>query len=270
MISLSQPSPQYDDQHLAGICSVSAWSPFFPSWLAAYAGYRNYRGNPWHINKTTFFPDVSEAQGSLYDAQSQTVRIKAIRDTNLLSCPMCGSPVTGTLDHYLPRKEFPEFSVMAANLVPACIHCNSGKKRRIFRGMNADERFLHPYFDSTARLPIWFVQVLPPYRAATFEPCVMPSLSGSLAKTVAFHLKNVLGKQFYRSVENKWSTLPRLVRNDVGVGGKVSSLDVARVIRDKLRDAHVALGQNSWDAAFFRGLVNDSSAQSHLLGAVPS
>src|SRR5262249_53874444 len=150
--------------------------------------YRNYRGDPWKINKTNFIPDVSEAQGALYVSQNQSARIKAIRDANLLSCPMCGSPVTGTLDHYLPRKVFPEFSVMAANLIPACTHCNSGKKRLIFKGTREYERFLHPYFDKVADAPIWLIRIAPPYRAATFEPSVISTVSDDLAKTVAFHL----------------------------------------------------------------------------------
>lgn len=268
MIPLPQPSSQKDDQHLGLICSAPQWSPFCSLWLKAYTKYRKHQGDPWNLTKTSFIPDVSAEQRALYVAQNQSLRIKDIRNTSVLSCPMCGSPVTGTLDHYLPREEFPEFSVMAANLVPACIHCNSGKKRRIFKGVNADERFLHPYFDKVAQSPIWFVRVLPPYVAATFEPCVLPTLGGSLARTVAFHLENVLGTQFHRYAENRWSTLPRLVRNDVGNAGVVSSSEVKQVISDKLRDAQTVSGQNSWDSAFFRGLKMDANVQSHLLGII--
>ncbi|WP_456797488.1 HNH endonuclease [Bradyrhizobium sp. USDA 4473] len=92
----------------------------------------------------------------------------------LQSCPMCGSSVTGSVDHFLPKEDFPEFSLMAANLVPACSHCNSGAKRQTYKGASADERFLHPYFDALAAKPLWLTKIIGPYSAARFEaapPC---------------------------------------------------------------------------------------------------
>ena len=60
-------------------------------------------------------------------------------------CPMCGSPNTGTLDHYLPKKMYPEFAIFSQNLVPAC-NCNSSRNDDV-KGAAAGDRVLHPYFD---------------------------------------------------------------------------------------------------------------------------
>ena len=61
-------------------------------------------------------------------------------------CPFCGDlGHVGTLDHYLPKANFPAFSVNPRNLVPCCRDCNSGKNASFGLGMH--EQTLHPYLD---------------------------------------------------------------------------------------------------------------------------
>jgi len=60
-------------------------------------------------------------------------------------CPFCGLSQVATLDHYLPKSKYPQFSVLPSNLVPACQDCNSGKGAKITA--TPEEQVLHPYFD---------------------------------------------------------------------------------------------------------------------------
>lgn len=39
-------------------------------------------------------------------------------------CPFCARAKVATLDHFLPKGKFPEYAVMAVNLVPVCERCN--------------------------------------------------------------------------------------------------------------------------------------------------
>jgi hypothetical protein len=61
-------------------------------------------------------------------------------------CPTCGARPVGSLDHYLPKEQYPLLSVLPLNLTPMCSDCNR-KKGTITVGSDVD-RFLHPYFDS--------------------------------------------------------------------------------------------------------------------------
>jgi 5-methylcytosine-specific restriction endonuclease McrA len=144
MIRIQTPPAASDDTYLRELCGHQPWPSHYTLWQAAYAHYRSHKGNPWHIARTNFIPDVGEQQKALYQSRSSSPWIANIRHMQLPSCPMCGSSVTGSVDHYLPKEDFPEFSVMAANMVPACAHCNSGMKRQTFRGVTPNERFLHP------------------------------------------------------------------------------------------------------------------------------
>jgi 5-methylcytosine-specific restriction endonuclease McrA len=260
MISLPTPSAADDEAHLIQLCQNATWSTYQGSWLVAYAAYRQHGGNPWAINPTTFTPDVSDAQRALYDSRRNTRRLQRIRQTpGLLSCPMCGSPTTGGLDHYLPRSAYPEFSIMAANLVPACTHCNSGMKGNTYLGVSP-ERFIHPYFDAFANMPLWQITFVPPHAAVTFRAVPAPGLNAEQHSRVGFHLAHVLGSQFFLWAQNQWATFPQLVRNTAGDAVIVTTGHVVTEIRTRLRDAIVTTGQNSWFSAFFRGLQGDAPA----------
>jgi len=61
-------------------------------------------------------------------------------------CPFCGGiGQPNTLDHYLPKANYPVFSVHPANLIPSCRDCNTGKNNDI--ALEAGQQILHPYFD---------------------------------------------------------------------------------------------------------------------------
>jgi len=267
MIRIQTPAAANDDAYLKKLCDQQPWLPHYALWQAAYSGYRSHKGNPWHIIRTDFIPDVSDQQTALYESRSSSQRIVNIRHMQLPSCPMCGSSVTGSVDHYLPKEDFPEFSVMAANLVPACFHCNSGRKRQTFRGVTPNERFLHPYFDTLADRPLWLTRIVPPYGAAQFEAVPIPGLSASNSELVKFHLGHVLGPQFHRSAENLWATYPQYLRDEVGGTSPVSSGRVRKEVLRSLRTSTLTSGQNSWNASFHRGLSKDDEARKFLARA---
>jgi len=61
-------------------------------------------------------------------------------------CPLCGHRPVSTLDHYLPKSEFPLLAVTPRNLIPACSDCNHDK--RDAQPKDALNQTLHPYFDN--------------------------------------------------------------------------------------------------------------------------
>lgn len=61
-------------------------------------------------------------------------------------CPLCGVGRVAVLDHHLPKRRYPDLTVLPSNLVPACHACNDAKGVRFPR--TAGEQTLHPYFDN--------------------------------------------------------------------------------------------------------------------------
>ncbi len=70
-------------------------------------------------------------------------RLKLLPDND--RCPFCDLRNVSTLDHFLPKQDYPIFAVTPVNLVGCCADCNKLKHAAI--PMNANNTVLHPYFD---------------------------------------------------------------------------------------------------------------------------
>lgn len=250
-----------DEAVVNKLARTASWTPHQADWIAAYQAYQANGGSPFAIDPHDFGPGVADLQYALYDSRSRSGELGRMRrKAGLKSCPVCGSPVTGDLDHYLARNTYPEFSIMRANLVPACRHCNSGAKGTTVHGGDP-RRFIHPYFDPWAAQAIWFVEIVPPYKAATFKPRPVPGLPAPQGEIVEFHLENVLGTQFHLSMATYWSSLPgQLKIRDP----ELTIVSVTQQIDQELRVALHSGGTNCWQAALLRGIRDDVAAIDHL------
>lgn len=61
-------------------------------------------------------------------------------------CAYCGLSENKYMDHFLPKENFPEFSILSYNLIPSCSYCNE-KKSEKFLDSNNNREFFNPYFD---------------------------------------------------------------------------------------------------------------------------
>ncbi|MBO9695933.1 MAG: hypothetical protein J7499_07025 [Sphingopyxis sp.] len=253
-----------EDKKLASILTKPDFVPHTVPWTQAYADYRNVCGDPWQISPAVFQPPIRKAQLKLYISRQGGGPLKRIRYTpGLLCCPMCGSPSRGSLDHYLPREDFPEFAVLPANLLPACSLCNSGAKGRTFKGAISGERFLHPYFDTCAKDKIWRIRIDGHPAAPLFAAVPEPGLAKSLRLMIVFHLDNILGTAFETAIATIWSNLPEALADDiqnVGLNGK-------QALDRHYRDTVVTQGLNSWRAALLRGVNANDAALDHVAAA---
>lgn len=267
MQKLNLPSTdKEDDDVISSACNRYSWQVHRTALLAAYDHYRKHGGDPWKIAPLTFDPDIGKDLYGLYDKRKSGGPLKRIRDTKgLLACPVCGSGTAGSLDHYLPRKDFKEFSIMRANLVPACSHCNSGAKGTDYVG-GLGERLIHPYYDTWADQDLWLAVVRQPYQSATFEPLPLAHLPPGQKAIVAFHLKTVLATQFRVWTETRWSRLPEMMKLNHVMKSETS---VSGFISQELGRAVIAEGRNGWNAALMRGISADAGAVKYLAGLLP-
>lgn len=79
--------------------------------------------------------------------------IATISGARVSKCPYCGlrfrrKPHQRAYDrdHVIPRSSFPEFSILAMNLVSACDDCNDAKQDKVVDA-HGKWLFIHPYFD---------------------------------------------------------------------------------------------------------------------------
>jgi len=114
-----------------------------------YLKYISNKGDPWSIESLISDNDLKGALVTHYNSAPKG-RLEFIdfyrRKLSPDICPMCGGPGNGTVDHYLPKDLYPEFSFFSKNLIPAC-NCNSLRGTTI-KGDKSPKRVIHPYFDT--------------------------------------------------------------------------------------------------------------------------
>lgn len=68
-------------------------------------------------------------------------------------CTYCGINNPGTYDHYIPKSQYPEYSVYGPNLIPCCNECNGIKGDR-WKDEGDKRLFFHFYYDSSPTIQI--------------------------------------------------------------------------------------------------------------------
>jgi hypothetical protein len=127
------------------------------------------------------------AERNLYD----TIRTSATR------CPYCTFGEICEVDHFLPKKKFPEYAVLPANLLPICHLCNHTKRSK--RPLSANAYLLHPYFDRLPAVTWLFAEMI--FEAGgpvlKYRIELDPGIHGDIAHRLGYHFDVLrLGKRF--------------------------------------------------------------------------
>lgn len=246
-------------------CLKPGWGGRQARWLAAAANYQRFRGNPWRMRPAGFTGADADALYELYDTRGGSGPIARIRRPPIpyQSCPMCGSLGGRSLDHALPRRRFPEFSILHENLVPACTMCNTDEKGGTYRGIRRPDRFIHPYYDSWASRALWRIQFGPDLDALEFKAVSLPTLPRLRRRIVDFHVKTLLGKEWRDSVRREWGPLPAKLRRRLSATPTVGEMRAELEIQ--LHDAVDFYGVNCWNAGFLRGVLADPLVVAKLI-----
>jgi len=112
----------------------------------------NFDKKKLHLITSAEYKDIQKA--SLLDAYTgngkELDKIKtAIKKLQHLdwqnTCPYCGILSLNSTDHYLPKEDYSEYAVLAINLVPCCLECNS--KKGTYWKVNNTRTIINFYLD---------------------------------------------------------------------------------------------------------------------------
>lgn len=228
-----------------------------------YAHYLAGAGDPWVVAEDEEFAAPKDSFHDVYKHPPKSLGfIAAIRDQTFGSCPVCGSGSTGSLDHYLPKATYAEFSFFSSNLVPSCHRCN-GKKGSACRGEAEGERAIHPYFDVAAGSRLIIALFEPPVEAPLFR-AIPHNVPPQLAAAVTWHIENIVMRAgFAGHCQQRWSRLVREPR--LFLGGDAADDAVREQLRiNAERAAALSQSENSWDCCFFSGVAEADVAVNYL------
>jgi hypothetical protein len=118
--------------------------------LAAYQDYEDAAPEVGWLDEVPLTDVQKEAMRHAFTVETQpmtALRGDLLKRISVARCPFCGISESSTLDHYLPKEQYPEFSVFPKNLVPSCAVCNTRKRDRILDEGTNVRMFLHPCYD---------------------------------------------------------------------------------------------------------------------------
>lgn len=197
---------------------------------------------------------------SCYDGPTKplTQLKQAIKDAQperlLKYCPMCGTTLPGTFDHYMPAVRFPEFAVHPLNLVPCCGACNSTKDDDWLSG-EGRRQYLHAYTDSIPDLQFVVATFhLAPDTAivgATFSLQRPVGIDGELWRLITSHfLRLRLLDRYAEQGNDEIAEIIGACRSYRQEGGP----NVRAFLRSQAADRRRVHGRNHWVAVLMGGM----------------
>jgi hypothetical protein len=166
-------------------------------------------------------------------------------------CPFCGIGTVSTLDHYLPKSQYPILSVTPNNLVPACKDCQGNKGE--FYPSSAEEQILHPYYDNVDS-DIWLKASIEENPPASFRFYADPPATWCPVKRdrVRKHLAQLqLPKLFASNAGSLLGEIRGRLKKLHSAGGKN---EVKKHLEEELLSFE-QVQKNSWKTAMYRAAI---------------
>lgn len=209
--------------------------------------------------------DRTKTLRNLYNAPKDVIphgRLEDLRKNNGLNlCPSCGElGRPRTLDHYLPKNIFPELAILLANLTPMCDWCQ-GEKSDKYKTEVGSKLFLHPYFDEVDR-PLYNLAFSGDPKSPKFTVVVCDELDDNLKSLVITHLDGInLHERYAGYFVGAYTRIVRHARSFI-------SIDVFRKYLEDTLSYNLLMSHNSWDAVFYRSILQDEAIMEYLAGIV--
>jgi len=263
------PIPDFFDDHVAlhalsqntRVGSYPHLQPYVDAMRGGYLQYIAAAGNASMVHAVPIPDEIGKYLLGHYNSpNTDLLHIKELRSrSEVNTCPMCGSLHSGTLDHLLPKTDYPEFAVFGMNLVPAC-KCNGLRSTHLI-GAHDGERILHPYFDNVLgeRLLAARFTELGPIPVASLRVLLPPDDESFPA--VKFHMDNVVSKTgVLQFVMRTWAKLIRrpgqlsteLAQNPSSKGELRMTLEKELFRLDEFHES-----RNNWLSIFVCGLLDE-------------
>lgn len=180
-------------------------------------------------------------------------------DAYQAKCPYCGISEPNTMDHYLPKGIFPEFSIFGLNLLPCCSKCNELKNEK---WMKAGRRLiLNFYFDDIPENDKFL------YATLQFGPNIK-----DIVPIIDFYIKRSLNisPETFERINSHVKILNLVERFKIVVNDKYTTIfeevswnilnlqvDMAKtVLQNKTEILTKQYGKNYWGVALYDAIIS--------------
>ena len=227
--------------------------------LGSYLVYKLAAPEVGQLPEVQLAERQKEALRHAFDVETEpmtALRGDLLKRIVVARCPLCGISESSTLDHYLPKERYPEFSVFPNNLVPCCALCNTRKRDRILLENTDIRAFLHPCYDAIPDTEFLIVQVRMEESALILAYRLIRP--GGMGLRTFRHLRSHftaldLADRYRRmALEHLGGQYPALRR---AYGAGENSARVTEELIEGAEDYEDVYGRNFWLAKLYRALA---------------
>lgn len=242
-------------------------------WRSRVANYLAQGGAVQNIPTWPFIADNKARKASFINlythpkpGSAQGVVIDALREHGLDTCPACGEgAVPKTLDHYLPKGDYPQFAITPANLFPMCATCQGAKLEKTGDALTP-RYFIHPYFDTFSQPQIVQLTIDGAFQTPGFALGPHPALPNIEQVLVGTHLRELdIHARYITFFRNEHSRLMRSVTRL-----RASGQDVIPSLEGFAFKAAYPT-PNGWEHLFYDGVLSNLDMLDYLThGVLPN
>ncbi len=179
------------------------------------------------------------------------------------TCQYCTIVPVGSLDHIVPKDEFPEFSINPKNLLPACTTCNSHKNENWKE--NNKTLFLNLYTDILPNDQYLFVDLVitPNNIQPAFELRNVNNINPDFFELLETHYSRLhLPQRFKKESHKVISELTNLISGSIGI---LDENQVKQIILNKIEGDKNLFGTNYYKSVLEEALINDQAYLDSIL-----
>ena len=185
----------------------------------------------------------------------------------LLYCPYCGDPkIPDTLDHFIPKDDWPEFSFFPNNLVPQCRGCAPTKGYQYYCDTTNAVKFLHPiYFDTLDKLRFTI--------SVSFD-----TTNNSIVFDIYYNLYNITSPAEEIRLINHIKNLKITKRIKAFCNQKyiywknkisTKEFDIEKALNQRILEKDESDLQRDWETALYIGMLENKNLMFYLNSLAP-
>ncbi|SFC42066.1 hypothetical protein [Bacillus sp. UNCCL81] len=206
---------------------------------------------------TTDEEDLRSCYGENVEFKKQVAIIQNMQSIAMQAvCPYCGIGEPETLDHYLPKGLFPEYSVFPSNLVPCCDPCNRKKGEKWLE--NGVRRIISFYNENIPTYKYLHVNLI--FERSVSIPTINYSLifdeESNLTKTICMHYRDLnLFERYEKQINDKVSGL----YDEILEGATTLSIDEQKAnLTRRINSLIKRFGINYWEAQLYEAAIESN------------
>ena len=224
-----------------------------------YLSYQRYENNKYSIEDIIHIESIdNEIKDILQDSFNSSKKMKEVKKKifeNIYRsvCPYCMISEPTTLDHYLDKSSFPEFTIYSKNLVPCCPTCNL-KKGTLFLN-NGIRNIINFYYDSLPRYR--FLNIELGYDNVPFiEKIILKFKEKSNINLIIInHFKNLkLEDRYKKEISDELTYIFKVFSKPTCI---LSREDIENCLKSQIDALEEMYGYNYWKSALHHAIVKN-------------